>query len=133
MQHSVLLLHLPVSENVGETEVLMIRERMEIQKVANVNILQTEGVRFAVRLLRRARRLVIDLLSDTVSEYSHIGGCYFRARYCYLYSLNLELDVSVLRPTVEFCVPVDVVDGGDVVCDQGQYFLPGFLRVVMQL
>lgn len=78
-----MLLHLPVSENVGETEVLMIRERMEIQKVANVDVLQTEGVRLAVRLLRRARRLVIDLLSDIASmsvqrASSHVGGYYFR-------------------------------------------------------
>lgn len=57
----------------------------------------------------------------------------FSARYHYLYSLNFEFDVSVLRPAIEFRVPVDVVHGSDVVCDQGQYFLPGFLRVVMQL
>lgn len=112
---------------------------MEIEKVANVDVLQTEGVRFAVRLLKRARCLVIDLLSHIASVsvrratiYLHIGGCYFR-RDTYLYSLNFELDVSVLRSAVEFRVPVDVIHGGDVVCDQGQYFLPGFLRVVMQL
>lgn len=64
---SVLLIYLPVSKNVGETEVLVIRERMEIEKVANVDVLQTEGIRFAVWLLRRARRLVIDLLSDIAS------------------------------------------------------------------
>lgn len=108
---------------------------MEIQEVANVDVLQAEWVRFAVRLLRRARRLVIDLLSD--SEYVQFGYSHtsiiFGAIYRYLYSLNLELDVSVLRPAVEFRVPVDVIHGGDVMRDQGQYFLPGFLRVVMQL
>jgi len=79
-------LRLPVSENVGETEVLVIRERMEIEEVANIDVLQTERVRFvAVRLLMCARRLVIDLLSDiakysisSVNEYSHIGECYFQ-------------------------------------------------------
>jgi len=129
----------PVSKNIGETEVLVIRERMEIEEVANVDVLQTERVRFAVvRLLMCARRLVIDLLSD-IAKYQFGERVFthrrmlFSARYSYLYSLNLELDVSVLRSAVEFRVPVDVIHGGDVVCDQGQYFLPGFLHVVMQL
>lgn len=109
---------------------------MEIQEVANVDVLQTERVRFAVRLLRCACRLVIDLLSDIVCSVRRAGihtRVLFLARYHYLYSLNLEFDVSVLRPAIEFRVPVDVIHGGDVVRDQGQYFLSGFLRVVMQL
>jgi len=65
---SVVSFRLPVSKNVGETEVLVIRERMEIEKVANVDVLQTERVRFTVVcLLMCARRLVIDLLSDIAS------------------------------------------------------------------
>lgn len=111
---------------------------MQIQKVANVNVLQAEGVWLVERLLRLTRRVVIDLLSDIANvsvrrEHSHIRRALFSARYRYLYSLNLELDVPVLRPAVEFRVPVDVVHRGDMVCDQGQYFLPGFLHVVMQL
>lgn len=57
----------------------------------------------------------------------------FSARYRYLYSLNLKLDVSVFRSAIESRVSVDVIHGGDVVSDQGQYFLSGFLRVMMQL
>lgn len=47
---------------------------MEIQEVANVDVLQTERARFAVRLLRCARRLVIDLLSDIASVFSSASG-----------------------------------------------------------
>lgn len=56
---------------------------------------------------------------SSASEYSHIAGRYFRRDTRYLYSLNFEFDISVLRPAVEFRVPIDVVHGSDVVCDQG--------------
>lgn len=39
----------------------------------------------------------------------------------------------MLCPSIELCVPIDVIHGGDVVSDQGQYFLSSFLHVVMQL
>lgn len=51
--------------------------------------------------------------------------------YRYLDSLDLEFDVPMLYPAVESRVSVDVVDGGDVMGDQGQYLLSGLLRVVM--
>jgi len=54
---------LPVRENIGETEVLVVAEGMEIQKVADVDVLHAEGIRLAVRLLLRARRVVVDLRS----------------------------------------------------------------------
>lgn len=60
-------------------------------------------------------------------------GTIFDTLYRYLYSLNLKLDVPMLRSAIEFRVPIDVIHGGDVVSDQGQYFLSSFLRVVMQL
>lgn len=60
-------------------------------------------------------------------------GTIFDTRYCYLYSLNLKLNVPMLCPSIELRVPVDVIHGGDVVSNQGQYFLSSFLHVVMQL
>lgn len=58
-------------------------------------------------------------------------GTIFGMRYRYLYSLNLKLDVPVLCSAIELRVPIDVIYSGDVVSDQGQYFLSGFLHVVM--
>jgi hypothetical protein len=56
---------LPVRENIGETEVLVVAEGMQIQKVADVDVLHAEGIRLAVRLLLRARRVVVNLRSGT--------------------------------------------------------------------
>lgn len=112
---------------------------MQIQEVTDVDVLQAEWIWFAVRLLRRTRRLVIDLISDILNvsqtrECSPGDWCYFRyAIRRYLYSLNLKLDVPMLCPAIELRVPIDVIHGGDMVSDQGQYFLSSFLRVVMQL
>lgn len=77
------VIHSPVGEDVGEAEVFVIREGVQIQEVTDVDVLQTERIWFAVWLLRRTRRLVIDLISDIVNvshtiEYTPGDWYYFR-------------------------------------------------------
>lgn len=74
---------LPVSEDIGETEVLMISERVQIQEVADVDVLHAKRIRSVVVVPCRRRlcagRVVIDLISDITSrsvthKYSRAGN-----------------------------------------------------------
>lgn len=74
---------------------------MEIQKIANVDVLQTERVRFAVWLLRCTRRLVIDLLSDIAS----VSVQRIFTRRWTLFSTRYRLPLFVELRIWCFCAP----------------------------
>lgn len=80
----------PISEHISQAEDLVVSKRVEVEEIANVNIFHTELIGFAT-IMSAASLIII-----------------------YLYSLNLEANVSVLNTTIELCVSIDEVDGGYV-------------------
>lgn len=81
----------------------MISQRVKVEEVGDVNVLHAELVRLAA-VMSAARQIVIDL-----------------------YPLHLEANVSMLNASVELCVSVNEIHGGDVMCDERQNFLLCFL------
>lgn len=56
--------HLPIGEHVGQTKILVIAQRMQIQKVAHVDVLHAEGILVAVILWMGTGSVVINLKTN---------------------------------------------------------------------
>lgn len=72
----------------------MVAERMQVEKVGDVDVLHAELVRLA-SVMGAARLVIVDLDA-----------------------LHLEADVPVLDATVELCIAINVIDGRDVMCNK---------------
>jgi len=94
-RHGVIrsIIRSPVSEDIGETEVLVIRKGMQVQEVTDVDVLQAERIWVAVWRLKRTRRLVIDLISDIVNV-SHTRECSPGDWYYFRHAILLPLFVE---------------------------------------
>lgn len=93
---------LPISEDISETKDLVVTQRVEIEKVGDVNVLHAELIWIATVV--SATRLVVVNLD----------------------ALHFKADVAVLNTTIKLRVAVDKVDGGNMMRDEGKNFLLRF-------